>query len=141
MSTLRWLNEHNQPAIRLPDGRIGIVVGKYVLPVPASVKPLDQFGSQIAIREARRQVADAMAVGLALGAEAVPQKRDDYAPAPFLAKSVAEEMGPLVAGDDSAPEPAFDMGRAAKRKFGEDDTAPFLDAVTGLASEQRGEEW
>lgn len=140
MNTLRWLNDHAQPAIPLPDGRIGIVVGRYVLPVPANVKPLDHFSSEIALREARRKVADALAVGLALGAETVPKPREaDYTAAPFVSATVAEEFD--AADAEAAPTPAAEFSMPKRRVLGEDDEQPWLAHATGLATEQRGEEW
>ena len=142
---IRQLNERGFAAIPLSGGRIGIVTGSRVLSVNPDAKLLDPFASELAIRAARDAAAEWLAVGLALGAEIPPTKAEpDLPAAPFVRETIAES--PLRDADVKVPEPLMpevDMGKAGRKVIGMDDTAPFLDAVTGLASgkHERIEGW
>lgn len=119
-SIITWLNRHGAVALPLRDGRVGLVIGSYIVPISASTKPLDHFTSAQIISDARRQMTETLALSQALGQPVVTQLKpapvEEHEPAPFIATTVAEEA-------DYEPE-LFDMNT----------TKPWLSRVQGLAS-------
>lgn len=105
MDIFSWLNSHGQPAIRLYDGRIGLVISGRILPISANTTMFDPFSSERALQLARCQVKEAMSLSMAL--ETTTPKTpvtglEELPAAPFVTETVHEM-------DPAHEEPLFDL--------------------------------